>query len=992
MIAHLRALAVVAAVVALAPGCKRRGCLGGDDGSCLPPPPCAALGAPACALPPGALRIGVVGRDAWALPRSPGPKAVAATGDFVLENGRVRAVVDAPDHPQAVAPSGGTILDLAPLGAGAGDQIGSVFQGAGLLPRDVAKYESAEILDRAPEHVALVLRGHLEGDRRVTVVTRYELRPCEAGLRVRSEVYNGARDVNTLALTDGFFWGDRGLLPFVPGRGQGFRHPELDLLELGKAWRDWPFLAARAQAAPFVAYAQVRCDARRGEGFNDPTLSASGVGRVPTLPGDAIAFERFLVVAPGAGLSPAVDEALAARAALFDEPPPARVRGRLLAGEGGAPFPGGAAAGAILFYEPAPGADPDAEAGRTPWSEAIPGPDGRFELSLPPRRRLRALPHAFGRPAGPARELVTGASGTTTDVGDLVALRPARLVVTVEERPGAPADFAEIVLVPADPGPGPGPSLYGLFPGCEPLLGAPHGGSPACNRALAVGAPVELLVPPGRFFVYATRGPFATLGRAEVALAAGDDRALVLRATRLPVVPPGVLGADFHVHGAASFDSSLPEIDRVVSFLAAGVDVVAATDHDVVTDYAEAVAALGVGDRLVVLPGVETTPNILYFDVPGEAFPKTLGHFNFWPLRRDPALPRGGAPWDELREPGVTMDEMEARWLFPGHGVRQMNHAWSEAKLGRDQGFLRAIGFDPRKPLAPGASFAADLLLRRPGGGRRNLDWDAQEVMTGTSRREWMRSRGLWFALLSQGQLRAGTANSDTHSLANEPAGYGRTLVFAEQRTSTLDVVAFDDAVKAGRIVGTNGPFLDARVVAPDGGARGPSLAAFAPAAGAEIVVTVTAVPWVPVSEVRFVVNGEVRRTEPVPLADGGDPAGADRSVTVRAPLAALVGGVRGDAWLVVEAGLPLPAAADLDDDGIAETLDTNGDGSVDRRDVPADDEDDEERRFPAPARPGPDDARFHYDVVAPGAWPYAFTNPFVLDLDGGGWKGPGAP
>ena len=46
------------------------------------------------------------------------------------------------------------------------------------------------------------------------------------------------------SLTDGYFWGDRTLLPFVPLPGQGFRAPELELLHLSNAWREWPFMAA----------------------------------------------------------------------------------------------------------------------------------------------------------------------------------------------------------------------------------------------------------------------------------------------------------------------------------------------------------------------------------------------------------------------------------------------------------------------------------------------------------------------------------------------------------------------------------------------------------------------------------------------------------------------------------------------------------------------------------------------------------------------------
>src|SRR5262249_12726737 len=155
-----------------------------------------------------------------------------------------------------------------------GDQVNGIFQGAGLLPRDAAHYESWQALDEslaqsaAGAYVAVVFRGHLDGDARVTVVTRYELRPCEAGGRARTDLHNGARDPNTLALTDGYFWGDRTLLPFVPVAGLGFRAPDLDLLHLSGAWREWPFMAARTQSAPEVAYAAVPCDRPRSAGFN----------------------------------------------------------------------------------------------------------------------------------------------------------------------------------------------------------------------------------------------------------------------------------------------------------------------------------------------------------------------------------------------------------------------------------------------------------------------------------------------------------------------------------------------------------------------------------------------------------------------------------------------------------------------------------------------------------------------------------------------------
>jgi hypothetical protein len=546
--------------------------------------------------------------------------------------------------------------------------------------------------------------------------------------------------------------------------------------------------------------------------------------------------------------------------------------------------------------------------------------------------------------------------------------------------------YSELVLVPVEAPPATGgPSLYGLFSGCNPMLGPPHGASPACNRALVVDGKVELLVPPGHYFAYATRGPFASLGREDITLAPGEERALTLVSRLLPLLLPGTMNGDFHVHHAASFDSSLPAVDRVLSFLATGVDVLAATDHDVVTTYGDVLDNLQARDRLVVMPGVEMTPNVLWFKTPGDAVPKTVGHFNFWPMRHDALAPRNGAPWDERLEPGQMMDIIEPLFSNPAAAVRQMNHPWTSGKLGRDQGFLRMLEYDPRRPIQPGASFAADVLLRSPTGvGRRNIDFDTMEVMTGALRRDWIRFRSLWFAFLNQGILRAGVANSDTHTFAIEQAGYPRNLILGHHQVGAFDIVSFNADVRAGKIVGTNGPVLDARL-----DMVGPSLKPVAAAREQMISVDVGAAPWIPVTELRFIVNGKLAKTVPVPLGDTADLAGMDRHFQVKLPLSDLLAGVTKDAWLVVEAGLPIPAAADLDDDGVVDTLDTNGDGVVDKRDIPADD-DEEELRMPGPARPAVADPRFHLEAIAPGTWTYAFTNPFLLNLDGGEWVAPG--
>ena len=103
-----------------------------------------------------------------------GTKALAAPGDYLLENDPLRVVLDAPDHPHHLAPSGGAILDLAASTQSSErytDGTNAIYHAAGVLPRDAVHYESLVLdpridLPAADAYVAVIFRGHLEGERR----------------------------------------------------------------------------------------------------------------------------------------------------------------------------------------------------------------------------------------------------------------------------------------------------------------------------------------------------------------------------------------------------------------------------------------------------------------------------------------------------------------------------------------------------------------------------------------------------------------------------------------------------------------------------------------------------------------------------------------------------------------------------------------------------------------------------------------------------------
>ena len=391
--------------------------------------------------------------------------------------------------------------------------------------------------------------------------------------------------------------------------------------------------------------------------------------------------------------------------------------------------------------------------------------------------------------------------------------------------------------------------------------------------------------PPGRYDVFATAGPFATIARETIEVAPSGRTSVSLALQRLDIAPAGTLSADFHVHGGASFDSTVPDFDRVRAFLAANIDVIAATDHDVVWDYADARAALGADDRMAFMIGLEATGHVLFDLTPGEDIPQVIGHWNVWPLPFDDEAPYNGAPWDELVEPGALFDRFVEAGFPRESGVVQLNHPWDPAQFGRDLGFPRAVGVDTRVPLPPEFDETGPgLILRTPPGATfANIDYHAQEVMNGTENHLFLPFRTYWFYLLDQGIVRAGTANSDSHGLVDNVLGTPRTIVWTDQTVATFDEAAFNASVRAGAMVGTNGPVIEVSATDASGGVRRPSTEPFVADASATLAIRVSAAPWVVVDEIRIIVNGEVARTLSAELSHPADPLGSTASSALTA-------------------------------------------------------------------------------------------------------------
>ena len=233
--------------------------------------------------------------------------------------------------------------------------------------------------------------------------------------------------------------------------------------------------------------------------------------------------------------------------------------------------------------------------------------------------------------------------------------------------------------------------------------------------------------------------------------------------------------------------------------------------------------------------------------------------------------------------------------------------------------------------------------------GKRQGDFDALELIRAEGCdpldpsawfAEFKTVRNDWFALISQQTPTAftkGLGLSASRFSFDTPVGLARTYL---KVGSTLSQAALDPvlaSLRSGAAVASTGPLLDVAIngVGPGGMVPGP-------AATVSITISIYAADWVPVDEVRVVVNGVA---QVVPMSNFTPSASNFLLRTATLTGVAMPAGK--DAWVVVEAGVPLSTTGAYQ-----------------------------------PGTP--------WNKIMRGIYPIAVTNPIFVDVDGGGYTPPG--
>jgi len=348
------------------------------------------------------------------------------------------------------------------------------------------------------------------------------------------------------------------------------------------------------------------------------------------------------------------------------------------------------------------------------------------------------------------------------------------------------------------------------------------------------------------------------------------------------------IGADFHVHGVNSPDAPTALLDRVRTFLADGVDLLVATDHDFVTDYGPSVAILDA--QVATVPGAAKPSDLLATMVGEELTTFDYGHWNGFPIARTAGDLTGGAvDWGNALLSSLTPREIHLALrnrASTGGGalpaVVQANHprgslgwftaVWLDNGSGQTHACPQRFRLPPLAGCDPAKGQDADTGLFDEG-------FTAMEIVNDFEEERIHGRMNDWFTFLSRGLKVTATAVSDTHQRYLSAAGWGRTWVkLGTSDPKAIDPAALVTAVAGQKAVASLGGFVDvvARVNGVAAGGIGDTVTV--PSGGSLSLHVVAQAPeWLRPGQLELHAYGASRATRHDAVGGGEDDYGNRR-------------------------------------------------------------------------------------------------------------------
>lgn len=641
------------------------------------------------------------------------------------------------------------------------------------------------------------------------------------------------------------------------------------------------------------------------------------------------------------------------------------------------------------------------------------GADGQYHFELSPGTyEVLVYKEARAKPSPETAELTIETDAQYRQ--DFVLPSPGFMEVSVRDEAGR-AIPAKVQLVGFEPNP-PRANQQNIFGQVETRAGVffdQFVRDPLPNGIAFVdfvgrdGTLTTREVPPGNYEVVVSRGPRYSAYRERVSIA---ERAVTaVEATLAQVVEtPGFISADFHVHGIDSLDARIPRQDRVLTYLAEGVDFFTPSDHGFQIDFRETIRRQGVSDLIGTAPSAEATT-------------MDYGHYNAWPRTvLDDVFSGGYVDWgwgDEV-PPGRRFPVF-GNYLKPPEGliaaaktdpmtrpIVQINHVDS---------FFRDVGLGVDTGVSPPQS-TVDPLTRRLDPALDNLfadNFDALEIWIGERGRKDIddeegnihENLADWFNLINQGIVRTAVASSDSHT-RRLTAMSTRSMVASDVTDPgrlTGHAQALADNVADGRVVMTNAPFVTLEATASSTGAsaglaRDQEKELHTSDGRATLKVRIQSPEWAEFDRVDLFINNAPEQTSEdppryracedvrIPLDESDIQRvevvpGLDGAVRLEAEVTHTLESLEQDTWIVARvAGTP----------GRSEPLFPVEPNSIETAESDEGDTTLFADHLQSYTRALQLEDLTGSNIGQGGVMAYAVTNPLFIDIDGDGWSAPG--
>ncbi|MGI8908061.1 MAG: CehA/McbA family metallohydrolase [Candidatus Sumerlaeaceae bacterium] len=466
------------------------------------------------------------------------PGASAVPGDYLLQNAKVSFVVNAPEHPNGNANTGGYVID-AFMNDRPGDRLGQLHLYLNDKYPRMARYTTAKIVldGSTTSAVAVEVTGQDIEDPTIDITTTYTLRADETALELHTALVPRSNPLKDFIIGDAFAWGPT--QQFVPGSG----------FDVGKRIdADWVGGIGRGVAYGYYAVTAGHLWGPAGSTWVDANVTTASVAV-----GQAAHCQRFLAV--GHDLAEVSSAAWKARAVSLQ-----KLSGSIIESES---------------QRGATGVRVTISRDGKPLTQAI-SRDGKFEAYLPAGKYKLDASDAIRSVSNPHLE-VDLSTGPATPVKFSVA-SPAVLNLQVEDPEKEEPIPCRI-------------RLFGINGTKDPDLGPAHETRTRNTVYLPKGMD-RIPVPGGDYNLVVTRGIEYDMTTVPLRLERNRETSLKVQLHRAFKVGT-MVSADFHLHMKNSFDSAVSLEDRVISCIGEGLEVLVATDHNYVTDLEPVIQKLG---------------------------------------------------------------------------------------------------------------------------------------------------------------------------------------------------------------------------------------------------------------------------------------------------------------------------------------------------------------------------------------------------------------